>query len=170
MAVKMSNRCGQPAGKASNRDRFSKEIGWYLSGFADGEGSFNVTVMKRNDYRIGWKVGLSFNISQKDDTLPLLFRKILNCGSIRYRKDGICYFEVRRVQDISKKVLPFFRKFPILSKEKRKKIRIFSQIVKIIENGKHLDRNGLKKILELREKIKVARKRKYSKTEICKRI
>ena len=59
MAVKMSNRCGQSAGKASNRDIFSEDIGWYLSGFADGEGSFNVTIMKRRDYKTGWKVCLS---------------------------------------------------------------------------------------------------------------
>jgi len=28
-----------------------QEKGWYLAGFVDGEGSFNVSLRKRNDYR-----------------------------------------------------------------------------------------------------------------------
>ena len=166
----MSNRCGQSAGKASNRDIFSEDIGWYLSGFADGEGSFNVTIMKRRDYKTGWKVCLSFNISQKDDTLPLLFRKMLNCGTIRYRKDGICYFEVRSIEDIISKVLPFFEKFPILSKEKKTKLKIFSRIAKMVSRKSHLEKKGLERILELREMMNVARRRKYSKKQIVKSL
>lgn len=38
---------------------------WYIVGFADGEGSFNLSWRKRDDYLIGWKVSPVFNISQK---------------------------------------------------------------------------------------------------------
>jgi hypothetical protein len=42
------------------------ELGNYLAGFADGEGSFNVSFRKRNDYRLPWKISLCFNISQSE--------------------------------------------------------------------------------------------------------
>ena len=42
-------------------------IGYYLTGFADGEGSFNVSFRPRGDYKDPWKVSLCFNVSQKDE-------------------------------------------------------------------------------------------------------
>ena len=167
MAVKKSN-CGQPAGKTSNKDMVIPiEIGYYLSGFADGEGSFNVSLINRmKDYKHGWKVSLSFNISQKDDALPKIFRRVLQCGTIRYRKDGICYFEVRKVKDIAQIVIPFFKKFPLISRDKKKTFDIFCRIVQVVRNKKHLKKEGMKEILRLRDLIKVGRKRKYSSRQI----
>ncbi len=162
MAVKMFNRGGQSAGKTSNGN-----IGYYLSGFADGEGSFNISIINRKrDYRNGWKVTPSFNISQRDDTVPILFMNFLKCGKIRYRKDGVCYFEVRSVNELYQKVLPFFRKYPLLSKEKKIVFRKFSKIILLMKRKKHLEKDGLKEILEIRKTIKVKRKRKYSEKEI----
>ena len=45
MTVKMFN-CGQSAGKT-----FNNSLGYYLSGFADGEGSFNVSLIKRDEQK-----------------------------------------------------------------------------------------------------------------------
>ena len=51
MAVKKSNRRGQSAGKTSDRISIIPEkLGYYLTGFTDGEGSFNVFC------RIAWIV------------------------------------------------------------------------------------------------------------------
>ncbi len=160
----MFNRSGQSAGKTSNRS-----IGYYLSGFADGEGSFNISIICRKyDYKKGWKITPSFNVSQKDDTILILFKNFLECGKIRYRKDGICYFEVRRISDLYYKVIPFFRKYPLLSKNKNLVFRKFSKIIFLMENKKHLQEDGFREILEIRESIEVKRKRKYSKKEILK--
>ncbi len=160
MAVKMYN-CGQSAGKTA-----SKSLGYYLSGFADGEGSFNVSLIKRDDYRYGWKVSLSFNISQKDDTVPEIFKKFLNCGTIRYRKDGICYFETRKLEDIIKIVIPFFRNYPLLSENKKKVFEVFCKITDILKKKRHLKKTGMEEILKLRDLILVGRERKYSKKQI----
>ncbi len=162
----MSN-CGQSAGKTPNRiKKISKEIGYYLSGFADGEGSFNVSVVNRKkDYKHGWKISLSFNISQKDDTIPHLFRKILGCGIIRYRKDGICYFETRSVKDLSEIIVPFFQNFHIRS-NKKIYFGIFCKILSIVKKKEHLNKKGMNKILKLRDLMVVSRKRKYTNIEI----
>jgi hypothetical protein len=160
MEVKKFNR-GQSAGKA-----FDEKLGNYLSGFTDGEGSFNISVINREkDYRHGWKISLCFNISQKDDTVPKIFQNVLGCGKIRYRKDGICYFDVRRTDDLVKIVTPFFKKFPLLS-NKKKVFTIFCKALEIVKNKEHLTITGIETILKLRDKIIVGRKRKYSNKEI----
>ena len=122
--------------------------------------------MCSSDLKHGWKISLSFNISQKDDTMPCIFKKILGCGNIRYRKDGICYFEVRKLKDIVCVVIPFFRRFSFFSKKRKYVFDIFSKIVQIVDESRHLSKKGMKEILDLRDLIKVSRKRKYSKTEI----
>jgi len=160
MEVKKFN-CGQSAGKA-----LDKGLPNYLSGFTDGEGSFNISVINREkDYKHGWKISLCFNISQKDDTIPKLFKDYLGCGKIRYRKDGICYFDVRKTEDLINIVVPFFQKFPVRSK-KNEVFQIFCEALEIVRCKTHLTKSGMKKILELRNKIVVGRKRKYSNKEI----
>ncbi len=150
------------------QERFLREIpenlGWLLVGFTEGEGSFNLSVVKRSDYVHIWQLNLSFNISQRDKTLLQLAQDILKCGAIRFRKDGVYAFEVRSVNDITQKVIPFFNHFELISKEKKEAFRIFSEIAKIMERKEHLTLNGLKKILKLRRlmNLKSGRKRKYS--------
>ena len=96
----------------SNIEMISQDIGWYLAGFADGEGSFNVSTVNRNkDYKTGWKIVLTFNISQRDHTILKLFHETLHCGRIRDRGDGVGYYDVRRIDDIMNIVIPFFKNF-----------------------------------------------------------
>ena len=171
MEVKMFNRSGQSAGKTSTSIwKIPSSYGWYLSGFADGEGSFNLSFTKRKDYRLRWKPDLSFNISQKDNTIPLLFQKILQCGEIRYRKDGVCYYEVRKVKDLYSIVIPFFKRFPLKSKSKKKVFFIFCEMTNLIMRKEHLTKKGICNLLKLRSKIHVGRKRKYSDIKIKKML
>jgi hypothetical protein len=83
----------------NSQERFLLEIpeklGWFLVGFTEGEGSFNLSIIKRSDYVLKWQLNLSFNISQKEGTLLGLVKKILKCGTIRSRSDGVYAFEVR---------------------------------------------------------------------------
>lgn len=139
----------------------SKELGYYLAGFTDGEGSFNISFRRRNDYRLPWKVSISFNISQKDESLPKLFQAVLGCGTLRWRKDGVCYFEVTNLRDIINKVIPFFKEFRMRSK-KQKDFEIFQQIAYLMEAGEHLKFSGIKRILKLRGPMNNGGKRKYT--------
>ena len=165
MVVKKFN-CGQSAGKTFSKNIIPQKIGNYLSGFTDGEGSFSISVINREkDYRHGWKISLCFNVSQKDDTVLKIFKSILGCGTIHYRKDGVCYFDVKKTEDLIKIVVPFFKRFPLLSKKNNVFIT-FCKALEIVSKKKHLTEDGMKKILELRDLIIVGRKRKYSNKEI----
>lgn len=135
-------------------------IGWYLAGFADGEGSFNVSVRKKEDYGIGWQITPTFNVSQKDPTILFLFKKHLRCGKIRKRYNGIMYYEVININSLYNAVIPFFKKFRLLSATKKKNFSVFKKIVEYMHQGKHLTPDGFKEILKLREKLNEGRGRK----------
>ena len=138
------------------------DIGWYLTGFADGEGSFNVSFRQRNDYKIPWKISLCFNVSQKDPVVLFLYKKYLGCGTMRQRKDGVWYYEVNNYSQIVSKVIPFFQTFSFRSAYKKKNFSKFLKIANLIKENKHLSYDGIKEILSIRSDMNDGGKRKFS--------
>ena len=57
----------------------------YVSGYADGEGCFTVSISPRAKLRAGWEVRPSFSVSQNGDRAEVLhaFQAYFGCGSIR---------------------------------------------------------------------------------------
>lgn len=149
----------------SRKDLNQKEqLGFFLAGFVEGEGSFNVSLRKKSDYKVGWQVVMSFNVSQKDSTVLKLLQEELKCGIIKVRtSDNLFSFDVTNPQDIIHKIIPYFRKYPIISSSKQKNFTIFCEIADLMNIGEHRTQIGLRKILELREKINEGkgRTRKY---------
>ena len=143
-----------------------ERTGYYLAGFADGEGSFNLSFRPRSDYQAAWKVSLCFNISQKDRVILALFKRYLGCGTIRGRPDGVWYYEVDNLTAIVGSVIPFFRKFGFLSAKKKRDFSKFCQLAELIKNNAHLREKGIKQILEIRREMNDGGKRKFSKKEI----
>jgi hypothetical protein len=141
-----------------------QRIGYYLAGFADGEGSFNVSFRKRGDYAMPWKVSLCFNVSQRDKVVLALFKQHLKCGTMRSRADGVWYYEVNNFTAIIENVIPFFEQFSFLSAKKRRDFAKFKQIAELIQEGKHLSKEGVGEILEIRRDMNDggAMRRKYS--------
>ena len=142
-------------------------IGYYLAGFADGEGSLNVSLRNKKDYTRNWQVCPCFNVSQKDITILALFKRYLECGNIKKRKDGLFMYEVNNYSMLKERVIPFFKKYPFISSSKEENFSLFCQILAIM-NGDHLTEQGFRKIIDLREKLNEGkgRKRKYRKQEI----
>lgn len=150
--------------------KISPEIGYYFAGFADGEGSFNVSFRPRSDFRIPWKISLCFNISQKDKVILALFKRYLECGTLRSRPDGVWYFEVNNFHSIYENVIPFFRKFNFLSAKKKRDFQKFQELAEIIKNNGHLSLQGIEKILRIRKDMNDGGKRKYCDIEIINKI
>lgn len=170
-------RCGQSAGKASgmtslNVSEIPDRIGYYLAGFADGEGSFNLSFRKRKDYSMPWKVSLCFNVSQKDKVILALFKRHLKCGTLRSRNDGVWYYEVNNFTAIQGNVIPFFDRFGFLSAKKKRDFAKFKQIAELLAEDAHLTEAGIRRILEIRKSMNDggAGRRKYSDTEILKLV
>lgn len=144
--------------------RIPIEKGYYFAGFADGEGSFNVSLRKRPDHKMKWQVILTFNVSQRDPIVLTLMKKYLGCGRLFKRFDGVHCYIVQNPQSIKERVIPFFKRFSFLSSNKKTNFSIFLKIANMVFNGRHLTKDGLLQIIELREILNQGkgRKRKYS--------
>lgn len=152
----------------AKKRRVPPDICYYLAGFADGEGSFNVSFRPRGDYRNPWKVSLCFNISQKDRVILSLFKRWLGCGTIRGRPDGVWYFEVNNLSAIRENVIPFFKRFRFLSAKKKRDFSKFCRLAEILSEGP-VDEEKARRILEIRREMNDGGKRRYSDEEILRR-
>ena len=142
------------------------KTGYYLAGFADGEGSFNVSFRKRKDYSNPWKISLCFNVSQKDKVILALFKRHLKCGTLRGRDDGVWYYEVNNFEAIVENVIPFFRKFGFLSAKKKRDFSKFRELADLIAKGDHLHEDGIRRILDIRRDMNDGGKRKHTEADI----
>ncbi len=151
-----------------NVKEIPERIGYYLAGFSDGEGRFNLSFRKRQDYSQPWKVSLCFNVSQKDKVILTLFKKHLKCGTLRSRPDGVWYYEVNNFTAIRENVIPFFNRFGFLSAKKKRDFAKFRQIADLIQDKQHLNRKGVERILEIRRQMNDggAGRRKFTDAEI----
>lgn len=153
-----------------NVKKIPPHIGYYLAGFADGEGSFNVSFRPRNDRNQPWKVSLCFNVSQKDRVILALFKRHLQCGTLRSRPDGVWYYEVNNLEAILTHVIPFFERFGFLSATKKRDFSKFKKIAKLMQEGRHLTEEGIREILRIRKQMNDGSKRRYSDAEILARF
>ena len=153
-----------------NVGRIPPDIGYYLAGFADGEGSFNVSFRPREDYGCPWKVSLCFNISQRDRVILALFKRHMQCGTMRQRKDGVWYYEVNNMTGIVGNVIPFFERFGFLSAKKKRDFQKFKKIASLMTEKKHLNREGIEAILQIRSDMNDGGKRRYSDDDIRNRF
>ena len=151
-------------------DNIPQSLGYYLAGFTDGEGSFNVSLRQKLDYRVKWQVVLSFNVSQRDRTNLLTLKEILGCGIIKRRQDGVYSLDITTPSSITSKVIPFFEKFKLRSEKAKRNFAIFCKIATLMDLGKHREIIGLKQILSLREILNEGkgRTRKYSESDVLK--
>lgn len=149
-------------------DKIPLSLGYYLAGFSDGEGSFNVSLRQKSDYHLKWQVVLSFNVSQRDITNLKTLQETLRCGIIKKRQDGVFSLDITVPSNVITKVIPFFQKFPFRSEKATKNFAIFCKIAALMNQGEHKNVQGLKKIVELRETLNEGkgRKRKYTKFDV----
>jgi len=127
----------------------------YISGFVDGEGCFSITFNKKKNTNRP-EVRLIFEIELREDDLEILQRikNALGCGNIyhlkysRYTKWRPHYkYKISNIKDISKKVIPFFHKYPLQAKKKYS-FEKFYKVSQLVLKKKHLTDEG---ILEIRK-------------------
>ena len=153
-----------PNTPASNKDL----IGQYLSGYADGEGSFCISFSPRPKLLTQLEVRPSFSVSQNGDRQEVLnlFQTYLDCGSIRRNpSDRTFKYEVRSIKDLIEKVVPHFLKYPLIS-SKKKDFEMFAEICQMIGEGKHLKGDTLRKIVDISYTMNGLGARRYKKEEI----
>ena len=164
--VAVKTRCGRAISRKGpgmlRVQEIPLEVGWYLTGFADGEGSFNVSFRPRKDYGFPWKISLCFNISQRDSVILSQYKRHLGCGTMRQRRDGVWYYEVDNLVAIRENVIPFFKRFGFRSSKKKRDFAKFVKLAEIMEQGRHLTVEGVEEVLAIRHDMNDGGKRRYT--------
>jgi hypothetical protein len=135
----------------------------YFAGFVDGEGCFTVSFSPRSTLLIGWEVRPSFSVSQNADRseVLVLMQQYFGCGSVRPdRSDKTLKYEVRCLDDLIERVIPFFEANPLLS-GKRRDFERFAEVCKLVRSGAHRSKPGLRAIVELAMAMNASGKRKF---------
>ena len=139
----------------NQQERPRETLSFYIAGFVDGEGSFHVAVQKSENVRLGWQVIPEFHVSQNRERTATLeiIQKVLDCGHIKPNhrtkaSDRTNVLVVRNRQDLKEKVIPFFRRYRLIS-SKNEDFEKFAEIVESMNKGKHLEPDGLKQILKI---------------------
>ena len=135
-------------------------LGNFLAGFALGEASFMIVCRPRGDYARRWKLSAAFNVSQTDRAPLDLFRDTLACGSMRKAGNGGWYWEVNRLPDIQTRVVPFFRRFPLVG-TKAHDFELFAQGAELL-GKKAMSDADYEQVLVLREQMNRGGKRRYT--------
>ena len=144
------------------------DLNSYISGFVDGEGCFCVSFQPSKRHRFGWEVRPSFSVSQNADRAELLtmIQEKWGCGFIRPdRSDKTLKYEIRNVGELVAKVLPHFTMYPLLS-SKNADFHRFARICQLVNDDRHLEREGFEEIVRLAMEMNPSGKRKYLGSEI----
>ena len=146
-------------------DAIPRDLGHYVAGFVDGEGSFNVPIRRERDRGLPFRVSLSFNVSQIGPEAPELLRSVFGVGTVRGRADGVFYFEVTKPRNLEERVFPFFDRFPIRG-PKANDLAVFRRITELVQSGRHLTPRGIGEVLVLRGPMNRGGKRRRTDDEI----
>ena len=134
---------------------------WYVSGLAEGEGCFCVSFALRAKLRTGVEVRPSFALSLNERDLALLqdLQAFFGCGWIRRsRGDRTFKYEVRSTADLLESIVPHFERFPLVG-VKGESFRAFARVCRMIEQGDHLRRDGLRQIIEAAYEMNLGKRR-----------
>lgn len=126
---------------------------FYVTGFCDADSSFTVSVLKKSNLRIGWTVLARLIITLHKKDVDILYR-IQSClggvGTVTIRNNSDTVdFVVGSVGDLVNTVIPFFSKYPLITR-KRADFMIFCKIVELINQKEHLTLEGIQKIVCLK--------------------
>jgi hypothetical protein len=126
---------------------------WFVTGFCDGEASFNISIYKNKRMKeTCWIVQPSFQISlhSRDIELLLKLKEFFGCGIIvRKNNRNEISFRVNSVHHLTNIIIPHFINYPLLS-QKGADFNLFKQIVDLINNKDHLTEIGLQNIINIR--------------------
>lgn len=125
----------------------------FLTGFADAEGSFVLSITKSNNVRSGWVIKPRFQIHLHKRDLFILeaIKNFLGVGKIYVQGEVSVEYRVFSIKDL-KVVLDHFDKFPLIS-QKYGDYFLFKQAYLLLINREHLTPEGLRKIISIKASI-----------------
>ena len=127
--------------------------GNWIAGFVDGEGCFHISINKISSMSLGWQVLPEFRIVQHEKNEQVLskIKEYFGFGDVKVNRTDYHgtrkEFRVRGLENLNK-LIAFFRTYK-LETSKKKDFEVFSQVIQLMNNKKHLTKEGLKDIAKL---------------------
>jgi hypothetical protein len=126
---------------------------YFLTGFADAEGSFVLSITKSNHVRSGWVIKPRFQIHlhKKDLFVLEAIKNFLGVGKIYAGSEDSVQYRVFSIKDL-KVVLDHFDKFPLISQKYGDYI-LLKKAYLLMVKGEHLTPEGLGLLISIRASI-----------------
>lgn len=142
-----------PASLFSSQASFSKLNPHYVTGFTDGEGCFFVSISPNSKYKTKFRVKTTFQVGVhiKDIALLEKIKLFFNVGHISKLGLDSVQYRVSGINDL-KVIINHFDEFSLLT-YKQSDYLLFKEVVKLIEDGKHLTLEGLNRIASIKASL-----------------
>jgi len=124
----------------------------WIVGFVDGEGCFHVSINRQNKMTLGWQVLPEFRVvqHQRDEQILYKLKEYFGFGSVVINHDDRKEFRVRGLDNLNK-IVKFFQNNE-LKTFKKNDFKLFAKIIHLMNDSKHLTKEGLKNIADLASK------------------
>nr|YP_010710811.1 hypothetical protein P2Z26_mgp05 [Gonatophragmium mori]WCZ71175.1 hypothetical protein [Gonatophragmium mori] len=136
---------------------------WFIVGFVDAEGCFNINITKSNSNLIGYQVQARFiiELNVKDKYVLYKIQQFFQgIGSITITKN-VARYSIFSLKDINK-IITFFNEYP-LQGSKYIDFTCWKECVYLMLNKQHLTSQGLKKILSYKNEMNFGESKKLKK-------
>ena len=127
---------------------------FWVSGFVDGEWTFYVGINRNDTMKVKFQVLPEFRIVQHEKDIQLLYalKKYFGVGVVRVNHDTRYELRIRSLEHINKYVIPHFDKYELLTQKKFDFLK-FKEIIKLMNENKHLSVEGVKEIIAIASKM-----------------
>ena len=121
----------------------------WVVGFTDGEGCFFIGIQKHPEMSSGYQVLPEFTIVQHERDIQILYalKEHFKCGVVRRNHGDRFAYRVRELKSL-KRIVEFFEKHPLKTR-KNVDFRKFRRVLMMMEQDKHLTKDGLLEILHI---------------------
>lgn len=104
---------------------------WFVTGFADAECCFSISIVRKNKLKVGWEIKIRFqiNLHQKDKVLLQQIQSYFGVGSLYKYGSQLLQLCVFSVKDLAV-IIDHFDKYPLITK-KRADYELFKKSYKL---------------------------------------
>lgn len=126
---------------------------WFITGFADAEGCFWLSITKDAGFASGWRVRLGFEIHLhlKDKVILEEIQNYFNVGKIYEKKDNSVHYVVKSFKDLEI-IVKHFNAYPLITK-KQADFELWKKAFYLFKNKDHLTVEGLQKFVAIRSSL-----------------
>jgi len=121
----------------------------WVVGFVDGEGCFYIGVNPHPEMSVGYQVLPEFRVVQHRRDVAVLYalKRFFRAGVVRQNHADRYELRIRKLSALAQ-VIAFFDQHPLKTK-KRQDFLKFREVVRRIQQGEHLNPEGLQRIIRI---------------------